>query len=224
MIFAPKGDPPTQFDWAIYADATFAGLSTLIPVPLLDLAYMWFFRRRMPRVIAKRHGLTLDPSVLELLAPWRAGCRRSCLTWPLGLLWSFIKRLSRKIIYFLTIKEAVDQLNYHWHWAFLLDYALDRGHLVDAGRARLAAAAIEETLGNIAGSPLLPLARQIITGPLRIWRTLRRARRGQEDAVVDRTRSRMARGWDSFADYFTEVAAHYDEIYAQLKHLARCTE
>ena len=34
-----------RFDWLRYADATFAGLALLIPIPLLDVAFECFFRR-----------------------------------------------------------------------------------------------------------------------------------------------------------------------------------
>lgn len=47
--------PATQFDWQIYADTTFAGLSLLILIPLLDVAFEWFFRRRMAHTIARRN-------------------------------------------------------------------------------------------------------------------------------------------------------------------------
>ena len=37
----------TDFDWLVYSDATFAGLSVLIPVPFLDALMEEYFRRAM---------------------------------------------------------------------------------------------------------------------------------------------------------------------------------
>ena len=36
--------PNTTFDWLIYADATFAGLSVLIPIPIIDWIFENIFR------------------------------------------------------------------------------------------------------------------------------------------------------------------------------------
>jgi hypothetical protein len=51
-----------------------------------------------------------------------------------------------------------------------------------------------------------------------VFATLRRMiRRGQEDEMLAQTKERMATIWSSFDDYFATVAAHYDELYTQLK-------
>lgn len=147
----------------------------------------------------------------------RTGCRQSCLLWPFTLVYIFLKRLSRKILYFLTVKEATDQLSHYWHRAFLLDYALVQGHLDDVESAELAATALEQVLNDITTSPLNQLARQIIAGTSHVWRTLRGARRDQEDEVITETRSRMARTWDNFGDYFEQVGAVYNQNYLDLK-------
>jgi hypothetical protein len=43
--------PPAAFDWEVYANATFAGLAVLIPIPLVDWVFEEVFRRRMPAAI-----------------------------------------------------------------------------------------------------------------------------------------------------------------------------
>ena len=40
----PNGDGFDEFDWRIYADGTAAGLTVLIPIPLVDLAFDQFVR------------------------------------------------------------------------------------------------------------------------------------------------------------------------------------
>jgi hypothetical protein len=58
--------PPPQsvFEWPVYADATFAGLAVLFPIIVLDWALEEYFRRRMPRTIARYHRQTLPLAVI----------------------------------------------------------------------------------------------------------------------------------------------------------------
>src|SRR5690606_4251528 len=119
---------PTTFDWRVYADATFAGLSALIPFPLVDLVFEQFFKRRMVGVIARQRGQRLSPAAKSSLN--RLGCSwQSCLLFVPWLFYKLLTLLSRKILYFLAVKEAVDNLNYYWHRAFLIDYMVWAGHL-----------------------------------------------------------------------------------------------
>lgn len=208
--------PRTSFDWAVYADATFAGLSLLIPIPLLDLAFEEYFRRRMIKTIARRRHYRLPPPVVAEINRGKRDCLQSCLAWPFILLYQFLKQLSRKVLYFLTIKEAVDQLNYYWHRAFLLNHIMLMEYLNDVDSAVTARAALDETLDNIAASPLRQLAQQVVSIPSRVLRTLRRVRRGREDESVAETKSLMARTWDNFGDYLEALAAQYEETYGRI--------
>jgi hypothetical protein len=45
---SPDGVHQSEFTWAIYGDATLAGLSALLPIPILDDVIEQRFRRRMP--------------------------------------------------------------------------------------------------------------------------------------------------------------------------------
>ena len=102
--------PVPKFDWAVYADATFAGLAILIPIPLLDVFVEWLFRRRMPQAIAKRNGRKLSRPIVFHLNN-RPGKWWGCFLWPIALTLLLLKRLFRTILYFLTIKEATDNLS-----------------------------------------------------------------------------------------------------------------
>ncbi|MFO7682058.1 MAG: hypothetical protein R6X34_18595 [Chloroflexota bacterium] len=212
-----KAQKSAQFDWVVYSDATFAGLSILIPVPLVDVAFEQFFKRRMPRAIARRNGLTLPPRVLLELNRGRFSCLQSCLMAPVLLTLLLLKRLFRTIFYFLTIKEASDLLSLYWHRAFLLDYMCQVGYLRDEETAVIAAEALREVLDTITTSPLTQLAKQVIALPHHILRSLRRMRRGQTDEQLEKARSLMARTWESFGDYFVDVAAQYDETFKQVR-------
>jgi hypothetical protein len=215
MTTMSEHKPQTAFDWALYADATFAGLSPLIPIPLLDLAFEWFFKRRMLSSISKRRGQRLDPAVYQTMNRGE-GCAQGCLLWPLKLVFTLLKRISRKILYFLTIKEATDQLSYYWHRAFLLNYMLALGHLDNVESAETARQALDKVLDTPDTSPLHQFAQQIANSTRHVWRTLRGARRGQEDEEIAEKKSRMARTWADFSDYLQEVAVRYEQLFLEL--------
>jgi hypothetical protein len=216
MTETPKNTPPpTEFDWLIYADATFAGLSRLIPIPLLDLAFEWYFRQRIGPAIARRQGRPLSSTVIQQLNKGD-GCLGGCLAWPFTLTFQLLKRLSRKILYFLTIKEATDSLSYYWHRAFLLNYMISQGYLADPAQSQTAVNALNTTLDQPDISPLNQVANRTVKGVNHIFSTLRKARGGQEDEVVNDARSRMARNWDQFSDYFEELTAEFEQTYQEM--------
>jgi hypothetical protein len=215
--------PRTEFDWAIYADATFAGLSFLIPIPLLDLAFERWFRRRMPRTIARRRDCHLKPQVIRELNRSRSDILRSCLMWPFFLAFEFVKRLSKKLLYFLAIKETTDQLSYYWHRAFLIDHMLRIECLNSEEEARVAVMALDQVLEDVDTRPLSQLARQIVARVSHVFRTLRRARRGQEDEVVAETKSLMAQTWDNFGEYLAALAVRYEQTYFAIVAQQRAT-
>lgn len=204
----------TQFEWSRYADATLAGLSVLIPVPFVDDAFETFFRRRIPGAVARSRGRTLSPEVRAALEDEDAAGRGGCAALPVRLTIGLLKRLSRKLLYFLTVKQASDRVSYYWHRAFLMDHMLASGHLESPGSARAAHQAMEQLLATTAG-PLPRLARQIIAQMQNVWPALRRARRGEESDEVRQTRNLLERRWNELGDHLRAVAARYDEIYAR---------
>jgi hypothetical protein len=218
-------EPRTRFDWIIYADATFAGLSVLVPIPLLDVAFEQLFRRRMPGVIGKRNGRSLPKETIRELNRQPSGWLQSCLGWPILILFTFLKRLYRTILYFLTIKDASDNLSLYWHRAFLLDSMIRSGYVDDPATMPIAAEALRQLLAEITTSPLTRLAQDIVGSASHIFTTLGRViRRGEEDEVVAQTKERMATIWSSYDEYFAEVAAHYEERYRQLLRDAATAE
>jgi hypothetical protein len=205
----------TDFEWSRYADATLAGLSVLIPVPFLDDAFEAFFRARIPGAVARTRGRTLPDGVRAALAAEDAARRGGCATLPLRLTLGLLKRLSRKLLYFLTVKTATERLSHYWYRAFLMDHMLAAGHLESPASARVAHRAMEEVLASTVG-PLPAIARQVVTGTRGVWSALRRARRGEEAEEVRRTRSRVESQWGQASVQLGAVAARYDEAYARL--------
>lgn len=210
--------PLRNFDWLVYIDGTLAGLAVLIPLPIVDSALERLFVTRMPITIAWRNGRSLSRPVLSELGRSRSGCLQGCLTMPFTLTFGLIKKLSRKILYFLSVKEAADQLGHYWHRAFLIDYAMRRGDLDHLARAQIAAQAIHELLAEITTSPLTQLAIEVIRGVPTIFLTiLRWMRLRKEDAALAATRERMATAWSDFDGYFHDVAWRYEAAYARIQ-------
>lgn len=209
----------TEFDWLVYADATFAGLAILVPVPFVDALLEEYFRRRMPRDIARRHGRTLAPAVTREVNRNRSGsCLGSCLMMPLELILYVLRNLYRTVLYFLSVYDAGEKLSYYWHRAFLLNYMIGRGHLDNAAPATVAAQAMHRTLEATQTSPMLNLAEELVafarTRTRGLMRTIYRfIRREEETAEAKQTRAGIAARWAEFHDYLIDLADRYDATY-----------
>ena len=209
----------TDFDWVIYADATFAGLAVLIPIPFVDSLLEEYFRRRMPRDIARRRGRTLSPAVLRVINRRRSdGCLAGCLMLPLELVIYLLRSLYRTVVYVLSVVDASNNLSLYWHRAFLLDYLIGCGHLDNLEQATTASEALHRVLKSTETSPMVNLAQQIIETARHQIRALLRAiyrfvRRREETAEFKRRRQTIAEQWAEFHDYLIELAGRYDAAY-----------
>jgi hypothetical protein len=205
---------PTEFDWLIYADATFAGLSLLLPIPFVDSLLEAYFRRRMPGDIARRRGRALPRQSIRAVNRERGGWWPGCLLWPVQAVVYLIRNLWRTLVYVFTIYDTSEKLSYYWHRAFLLDYAIGRGHLDHPARAELAGLAMHQVLTTTQTSPLLNLAREIVEAARRhigaLMRAIFRGARRQKTAEAGRTANTIAARWGEFRDYLIELAGRYD--------------
>ena len=206
----------TAFEWTRYADATLAGLSVLIPVPFVDDAFEGYFRRRIPGAVARSRGRALPGEVRAALDEEDAAGRSGCATLPLRLTLGLLKRLSRKLLYFLTVKRATDRLSHYWYRAFLLDHMLSAGHLDDPATTRFAYRAMEQVLAATAG-PLPQVARQMVASSRNVWSALRLARRGKDSEEVREMRAQLERRWSEIAEHLGSVALRYDEAFGPLR-------
>lgn len=218
----PRGSNPPTFNWAIYADATLAGLSALIPFPLIDTLFEAYFRRRMIHTIAHQRSRALSPAAVRVLnQDPLASTARTLLTLPLTLTVGLIVRLSRKLLYFLSIRRAVNLLTYYWRRAYLLDYIVRQGHLSTHESAAAAVAALDTVLAQSGSGPFRWLAQHVVNHTPYVLRTLWHARHGQEDPPILTIRAELAERWPALDDYLATLARRYDEQFETLYRLSR---
>src|SRR5690606_37110355 len=104
--------------------------SALIPLPYIDSTFEAYFRRRMVRSIANQRSRVLHPAGLRALQQTQpSDLVKRVVALPIDLSLGMVKRISRKLIYFFSVKRAVDALTYYWRRAYLLDYMVRQGHL-----------------------------------------------------------------------------------------------
>jgi hypothetical protein len=203
-----------HFTWAVYGDATLAGLSVLIPIPLLDDAVERHFRRRMPTAIADAHQKRLAPGVTNVLNRGERGLLASAALYVLKVPLKLIIRLSRKILYVLTIHEATKMLSYYWQRAFLMSHMMDEGHLDSPESARRARQAMDRVIDDTS-SPLTSLAWHVVQNVGSVLRVARHALRGRNDEVWSESRDMVSREWNNYATFFERLCERYEQYYQQ---------
>lgn len=118
----------------IVAHSVLAGLCPLIPVPFLDDWVRDGLRRRLVGRLAGRRGLVLGSDALSTLAtgyePTTAeGCVASCLRSSVVLPARFVfkllfKKILRKLVIPLAIKDCVDTFSTVFHEAYLVRHGM----------------------------------------------------------------------------------------------------
>lgn len=206
----------TAFELPVYADATLAGLSPLVPVPFLDWWLEERFRRRMVARIAQHRGRQISPGARRALDIGGRGLLVAGLLFLLKLPVRLVLRLVRKLLYVLALKEATEKLSHYWQRAFLIDHMLQAGHLDDERSARLAQQAMEQTLGSVP-SPLTGLARQLV-GRVRELRPFRnRSSTEGLSAAAAEQRGIVERQWAAYEGFLAQLAGQYDRTYEALR-------
>jgi hypothetical protein len=208
--------PDSLYDWHVFADATCAGLSVLIPLPLVDLVFESTFRRRIPGTISRFR-----------LSPVEAAVKRKLggpLHDPLSLHGCFgalfaavkyiLRRIWRKIIYILAIKDAATALTEYWHRAALIDHMVRAGHLEPGVDTTLAVEIYSGVLREIDPSPLIGLARQTIANVHHVLRLLIQARRLGAVAVTRSLGDLLASQWRVADQSLKTTTRLYNRRYA----------
>jgi hypothetical protein len=113
-------DATSQTTLLTYAVLT--GLTPLIPVPVLDDMAKSYFRRRLVRTLAAARGLNLAAADVEALTAERGG---GCLGGCIGAVLVYpLKKIFRKVFFFLEWKRAIDLTSRTYHFGYLAAYAL----------------------------------------------------------------------------------------------------
>ena len=206
-----------DFDWRVYADATCAGLTALIPIPLVDLFFERAFRRRMPNAIARARGARVDLRDRVLLGRGAGGCLSAagCVALPIAGIRYLARRLWHKVIYVLAVADAASLVSEYWHRAYLMDHMIRAGHLGEGADRDWAILVFGQVLREADTSPLIGLARQVVAASSRILRTLSRARRRGAAAQTESLGEILRSHWGAAQRSLEAVALRYNELYAQ---------
>ncbi len=204
------------FDWRVFADATCAGLSVLIPLPLVDLFFETIFRRRIPGTISRLRRREVEPATrVALSRPASTPLSLSgCLAVPIIVGRYVLRRLWRKIIYIFAIKDATTALTEYWHRAFLIDHMVRAGHLDRGVDTDLAVRVYRHVLHDIDPSPLSGLARQTIANVHHVLRLLVEARRTGAAEVTRSLGDILSSHWRLAESSLRETTDLYNRWYA----------
>jgi len=214
----PKSEfrnPNSDLDWRIFSDATCAGLSVLIPLPLVDIVFETIFRRRIPATIAKVRRRETAPDVRRKLGRGLDGplSLSGCLSIGLAAVKYVLRRIWRKIIYIFAVKDATAALTEYWHRAFLIDHMVRAGHLDPGADTDLALQVSTEVLRDIDPSPLMEMARQTVANVHHVFRLLVRARRLGAAEVTRSLGEVLSSHWKVAEDSMEATAQLYNERY-----------
>jgi hypothetical protein len=210
------GDGSNQFDWRIYADGTLAGLTALIPLPLVDLAFESTFRRRMPMAIARVRGREIRP--LDRIRLSRGHGRffslEGCVAIPIAAGRYVIRRMWRKVIYVFAIADAATLISAYWHRAYLLDHMIRSGHLERDADTVWAAEVFQQVLREADTGPLVGLAREVISASHRAFGLLIRARHRGAAPTTEALGEIVRSHWSTAEQSLRRVAVRYNELYS----------
>ena len=133
----------------IVSHSVLAGLTPLIPLPIVDDLARVYFVRRLVRKLAAANGYRIGEEEIKILAdePDR-GCLRGC---AIATLLLPFKLIFRKVFFFLEWKRAVDTASHVYYQGYLVDCSLAEGWCAPIGQRSFleVRAAIDAVLGRL---------------------------------------------------------------------------
>jgi hypothetical protein len=115
--------------------ALLTGLTPLVPIPFVDDHIYAYFMRSLVQRLGTAHGKTLNATEIEVLsAQPNRGCALGCLG---SILLYPVKKVLRKIFFFLEWKRAVDTMSHTYYHGYLIDAALAEGWFNSHGAPRV---------------------------------------------------------------------------------------
>lgn len=117
---------PVEWRQTLVLYSTLAGLCKFIPIPFVDDIIQGFVVRRMLGQILALHDIEADSTALEHLTRERAGC-------PLGCIYTLflypIKKILKKLLFFLAFKDFADESSRWFHRGYLLQFGAQSGRI-----------------------------------------------------------------------------------------------
>jgi hypothetical protein len=151
----------------IITHSVLIGLTPLIPIPVVDDLTKAYFQRRMVTSLASARGVELSREDVDTLATDRGG--RGCLVGCLSTVLVYpVKKIFRKVFYFLEWKRAVDLTSAAYHHGFLIDTLFSEwGAPASTGKST---AEVRDAIDAVCReAPIKPLERAI-------WGTFRQSK------------------------------------------------
>jgi uncharacterized protein (DUF697 family) len=102
------------------------GLCPLIPVPFIDDIILSVIRKRMVASLCQAHQLSPSKAAIKALSKEKSGCALGCL---FSVVAYPVKKILKKVFFFLSIKGAVDTTSTMLHRGYLLNHCLVSGVL-----------------------------------------------------------------------------------------------
>ncbi len=206
----------TGFDWRVYADATAAGMTALIPIPVVDVIFESTFRRRIPVGVSQARNRFIKTSDrIELGQLESQGLSLAgCLMLPVKLVRYILTKLWRKVVYVFAVTDATQQVSEYWHRAHLIDHMVRSGYLDEGADSKWAIEVFHRVLPELDPSPLLSLAKQVVTASHRVLLTLIRARREGTAATTAALGEILKDHWSAVEQPFRDASLVYDRLYA----------
>lgn len=169
-VVKADGGPTRNHMWfrVVLLYAVLGGLCPLSPLPFIDDIVIKLLHKRMVRSLFALSELRLtDPQMAALIerkSSFLLGCLTAVFLYP-------IKKIFRKVFYFLAVKDCVDVASELLHHGLLLQFAIDEGHitaedLAQTDHARLLRLnkAIGRTLEQLDTRPINQLIKRTFAG------------------------------------------------------------
>ena len=133
----------------IVSHSVLAGLTPLIPLPIVDDLARVYFVRRLVRKLAAANGYKIGEVDVKILADEPgSGCLQGC---AIATLLLPFKLIFRKVFFFLEWKRAVDTASHVYYQGYLVDCSLGEGWCAPVGQRSFfeVRAAIDTVLGRL---------------------------------------------------------------------------
>ena len=124
-------------------------LAGLIPFPFVDMWIQGWLRAELVEHLGRHHERPLDRAQVRVLSTGHTNMLLGCLV---GAVWWPIKKIFRKLIYILTVKDAVDAAADSWLRGEMVRRGLAKGVLPE--HAESVRTAMDDVLKTHVRSPL----------------------------------------------------------------------